>query len=260
MYGRLNHMCVCVSYNATLRLIREVSNFHSAPVKRWVNEGTVFKFWGDNVDKQQRVRDLRSDHQGNMLHMYSILVGRSRTQGLGHSHVGHLSKLTEVPADSFLPTSEDIRKVKANLIILVSRILTQYLSELTPAAKVIVKHIKHVYSEEMSKKSEVFVLDILHKNETKNKDMVDIMKTLQGYLGEEYSADRPVLSGGDQLTCERQLGAQRHMMCGNTAEERLELLEPVVEDWHCLVSLVGVSSNGIDMLCMKWDYTYHNYR
>ena len=93
----------------------------------------------------------------------------------------------------------------------------------------------------MSKKFEVAVLDVLMKNEAKHKDMLDIMSKYQGYLGESYPEDRPVLSGGDQLTCERQVGAQRHMMCGNTARERLELLKPVTEDWHCLVAMIGVS-------------------
>ena len=45
-----------------------------------------------------------------------------------------------------------------------------------------------------------------------------------------------------KVTCERQIGSQKHMMCGNTARERLQVLEPVVEDWHCLVSLLGVSN------------------
>ena len=83
------------------------------------------------------------------------------------------------------------------------------------------------------------------KNEAKHKDMLDIMNTLQDYLGENYPDDRPVLSGGDQLTSERQVGAQRHMMCGNTVKERLELLRPVTEDWHCLVAIIGVSSYSV---------------
>ena len=87
----------------------------------------------------------------------------------------------------------------------------------------------------MSRKSEVAVLDVLMKNEAKHKVMLN---TQQGYLGENYPYDRPVLSGGDQLTCERQVG---HMMCGNTVKERLELLRPVTEDWHCLVAFIGVS-------------------
>ena len=64
--------------------------------------------------------------------------------------------------------------------------------------------------------------------------MLDIMETMHGYLGKDYHADHCVLSGGDQLTCERQMVSQRHVMCGNT-REMLEILEPVLEDWHAQV-------------------------
>ena len=94
----------------------------------------------------------------------------------------------------------------------------------------------------MSQKSEVVVLDVLMKNETVHTDMISIMNTMQGYLGEDYDDNRRILSGGDLLTCERQVGAQKHMMCGNTPKERLQVLQPVVEDWHCLVSLLSVST------------------
>jgi hypothetical protein len=154
---------------------------------------------------------------------------------------GYLSKLTETPNEFFLPKKTDVLAVKENLVILVARILTKYFRALGPFAKLVPKHILHRYSSKMSKKSEVVVLDVLMKNEAKHRDMLDIMNTLQGYLGKQYPEDRPVLCGGDQMTVEREVGAQRHMMCGNTRRERLELLEPVVEDWHCLVCLIGVS-------------------
>ena len=234
---------MCISYNATLRLMEDVSKLHTVPIKQWIKDGVVFKFWGDNLDKQQRVRDLRSDHQGDMLHIFSILVGASRTPAPELPFTGQVSNLSHTPTQYFLPTSSDVLEVKNNLVVLVSQILTEYFTSLAPFSKVVPKHILHKYSSQMSKKSNVVVLDVLMKNETKHKDMLEIMTTLQEYLGESYPDDRPVLSGGDQLTCERQVGAQRHMMCGNTARERLELLKPVVEDWHCLVAFIGVSVN-----------------
>ena len=85
----------------------------------------------------------------------------------------------------------------------------------------------------MSWKSEEVVLDILMKNEAKHGDMLDIMKTLQGYLGK-------IIQISTQMTCERQAAAQRYMMDGNTEQERLEHLTPVAEDWHCLVAFLGV--------------------
>ena len=189
----------------------------------------------------RHVRDPRSDHHGNMLHCFSLLVGRSRTPALDLPFTGYLSKLVETPNAFFLPNRADVLAAKENLVILVARIITNYFAALTPFSKLVPKHILHRYSNEMSKKSEVVVLDVLMKNEAKNRDMLDIMNTLQGYLGEKYPEDRPVLCGGDHMTVEREVGAQRHMMCGNTRRERLELLEPVVEDWHCLVCLIGVS-------------------
>lgn len=200
-------MCMCVSYRATLRLIAELSTFHSAPLKKWIQEGIIFKIWGDNVDKQQNVRDLQADHKGDMLHWFSVLVAQSRTQAIELPHVGQLSKLAEIPSEFFLPTCADVTKVKANLVILVSRVLTQHFSTLTPFAKVVTKHIKHIYSQEMSKKSDVFVLDILMKNETVKKDMIDIMTAIQDYLGEDYCEDRKVACGGDHVTVEREIGA-----------------------------------------------------
>ena len=106
---------------------------------------------------------------------------------------------------------------------------------------VVAKHIPHRYSVQMCRRSDVSVLDVLIKNEAKHKDMLDIMNTLQDYLGENYPDDRPVLSGGDQKTCEWQTGAQSHMMCGKSVKERLKNLKPVTEDWHCLVAFISVS-------------------
>ena len=54
--------------------------------------------------------------------------------------------------------------------------------------------------------------------------MIDIMRTYQNYLGDEYGNVRRVLCGGDQLTVERELGAQKLMMCGDTLAERIGIL------------------------------------
>ena len=256
MYDRLNHVNVSVSYPATLSLMEQVSSMHTIPLRKWIEDGAVIKFWGDNVDKKRKVRDVRSDHQGEMVHMYSILVGKSRTPAPSLSHSGHVSKLSQVPTSNFLPTCEDVNKVKANLIIIVSRVLTQYITALIPLSKAIPKHIIHQYSTEMSKKSEVVVLDVLMKNETKHADMIAIMNTMQDYLGSDYNEERRVLSGGDQVTCERQIGSQKHMMCGNTPKERLQVLEPVVEDWHCLVSLLGVSNYIYNIISTQYTHRH----
>ncbi len=69
--------------------------------------------------------------------------------------------------------------------------------------------------------------------------MIDIMREMMVYLGD--STDKR-LSIGDLLTKERQDGAKRHVICGNTPARRLELLVPCVADWHCLLNFLIVST------------------
>lgn len=177
--------------------MEDLSRTHAVPLEKWIQEGSVFKFWGDNVDKMMGVRDPRADHRGGMVHMFSMIVGLSRTPAPELSHQGRVSSLDQVPSEDFLPTLSDIKAC---------------------FSKVVPKHILHRYSQEMARKSEVFALDA---------------------LGEGYT--RRVVSGGDYLTCERQRGAQLSTVCGATVSERLALLEPVNEDWHCLLTFLTVS-------------------
>ena len=131
--------------------------------------------------------------------------------------------------ERFRPSVSDVAKMKQNLVILIARTLTEHIPSLAAFSEVVPKHIVHRYSAEMSKKSEVAVLDILMKNEAKHTDMLDIMNVYQGYLGENYPDDLSVVSGGDLMTCEWEEGAQRHMMCGNTVKDRLELLRELAQ-------------------------------
>ena len=38
------------------------------------------KFVGDNVDKKREVRNIRSDHHGELKHMYSLLAVKARVK------------------------------------------------------------------------------------------------------------------------------------------------------------------------------------
>ena len=220
-------MCVSV----TLNLMEELSIIHTLPLQQWIKEDAVFKFWGNNVDKKRKVHDLRSDNSGKLVHMFSILAGRSRTPAPYLSrNGGSLLVLDELSSSFFLPSDSDVSTVKCNLVCIVSRILTKYITGISSLAKFVPKHILHQYSREMSQKSEVCTLDVLMNNEA---EMIDILRTLQSYLGEENNGDRRVVSGGDLSTCERQVGSQRLTRCANTVSERLELLVSLLRDINC---------------------------
>lgn len=217
-----------------------MSKLHVDPVKKLVASSSSFKFVGDNVDKHFDVRDIRSDHRGKMVNMYSLLIVCARTLG-PLSMTGTTGNLKSMSAKCFLPTKDDIQKIKLNLILLIGQILCTHIKCLQPLAKFLPQHIPHKYYSEMANASETHFLDVLLKNEAKASDMIDIMIAMQEYLGDEFPPNSKVLSGGDQLTNERQCCAQRHLMDGDTPKERLQFLEPVCEDWHCLMCFMKVT-------------------
>ena len=237
VYKRLNHLNITVSYNFILRVVEEISKHHLLPLSKWISEGAYVKFVSDNVDTRKRVREIRSDHHDINYHMYSMLVVKARVLPPPICTPFVRPSVVALPASSFFPSLADVRAMKRNLVFLVGRLLCENMKQFKYIANMLPKHIYHEYSDEMCQKSEVLVVDVLHKNEAKHDDMKIIMQTIQKYMG---AYDGMVLSGGDQLTCERQRCSKFHVMDGNTPEDRLDKIEPVIEDWHTLMCFLKV--------------------
>ena len=200
---------------------------------------STYKIVSDNVDKHKGVRDIRTDHRGSLMHMYSLHSIIIRIPLLSLSNAGTTGNLQRMQAHEFYPDEGDVSQIKCNLCVLATNILCANIKCLQPLAKITPQSIPHKYDTVMSKKSETYFLDVLLKNEAKHADMIDIMLELHDYIGDSSSK---CLSGGDQLTCERQCCAQRHLMDSDTEKDRLQLLEPVCEDWHVLMSFLKVCS------------------
>ena len=208
---------------------------------KWLREGAFVKFVGDNVDKQFNARDIRSDDHAQLRHMFSLLVIKARIPPPPPALLPELpTQSTSVKVDSFLPSLADMKVIQRDMEVLVGRIICDYIKDMSQLKKFVVSHIPHIYSEKMADKSEVIVLDVLHKNEIKSTHMIQIMRGMASYLGTTYK--HIVLTGGDHVTCEREQGAKRHVMFSNTPEGRLEQLEPCVEDWHCVMNFMMVSN------------------
>ena len=105
----------------------EVGKLHIAPLKEWIARDQPFKFWGDNLDKKIGVRDVRLDHQGKLLHMYSIVAGKSRIPATDLSHTGYVADITTLEPESFLPHSKEVDAIKKNMKVIVSRHLAHYI-------------------------------------------------------------------------------------------------------------------------------------
>uniref|UniRef100_A0AAV2MHB9 Uncharacterized protein n=1 Tax=Knipowitschia caucasica TaxID=637954 RepID=A0AAV2MHB9_KNICA len=69
--------------------------------------------------------------------------------------------------------------MQREFIVLGTRILTQHLSVFKPFKHVVVHHMPHQYSEDMSKCSTDYPLGLLFKDENKTSDLVDTLRHIQ---------------------------------------------------------------------------------
>ncbi len=228
-----------LSYEAILKRVKKISEGHTKVLDKWLSEGAFVKFVGDNVDKQVSVRDIRSDHHGRLMHMFSIFAVKARVSPPFPVSGFSRPTLCTDTVERFLPTKEDIIVIQGDLEVLVSRILCDYIEGFQELKRLVTKHIPHTYSEEMAAKSEVVVLDVLHNNEIVSSEMVEIMRAMASYLGSDYK--HTALTGGDHLTCEREQCAKRHVQCSNSPGGRIDNLEPCIEDRHCVMNFMIVS-------------------
>ena len=179
-WTQLNHINVTISYDAILNRVNEISLHHTKVMDKWLREGAFVKFVGDNVDKQCNVQDIRSGHHGELRHMFSLLAIKAHISPLAPLPQFLPPRLVSLKVDYFLPSREDMKVVQSDMEVLVARILCDYIKDLRQLKKFVVTHIPHTYSNKVAEKSEVIVLDVLHKNETKISDMVHIMRDLRG--------------------------------------------------------------------------------
>lgn len=83
------------------------------------------------------------------------------------------------------------------------------------------------------------------KCENQTEDMIDILQHVQKYVpvNEDDGSFKPILFGGDQLTRERAMHAQRAKAQSRNALRKLQGLLPKSEDWHALVCFYEVNYN-----------------
>ena len=62
--------------------------------------------------------------------------------------------------------------------MLVGKIVCDYTKDLRQLKKVVVTHIPHTYSDKTAEKSEIIVLNVLHKNGMKSRDMVHTVREM----------------------------------------------------------------------------------
>ncbi len=117
----------------------------------------TYKLVGDNIDKNIKpsARDMRSDHQTRSLHYFHAYGVRDRIDLSQFEDSPSLPSLKEINIHEILPSTLDTTCIRSNFCVLIARILKKYMPFFKQFGKGAVKRIRHEYSCEMGKKSEI---------------------------------------------------------------------------------------------------------
>ena len=227
------------------------------------------KLVGDNVDETVTPTHRRSDRQSKILNYFQLYAVKDRIDISALSEEQPLIN-PDPPLQELLPNDDDDSIMISHFTILVSRVLVEHIPFFSKHfSDVVVEHIPHIYSSEMSAKSKVVSvtrvncqwnnllhvqvpLGVLPKCENKYEDMIEIMEQAQHVpmTTKNIDIDLPesddklsiavtdvhkVLFGGDQLTAKRGRESQRIRCNSIKPSEQIGGLIPTSEDWHTKV-------------------------
>lgn len=114
----------------------------------------TYKLVGDNIDKNVRPREMRSDNQTRSLHYFHTYALRDRLDLSDVSNKAPATDIAHMQVEALLPSASDKATMIKHFSILIARVLSKYIPYFEKL-KCLERHIRHEFSNQMSKKSEV---------------------------------------------------------------------------------------------------------
>lgn len=154
-----------------------------------------------------------------------------------------LGSLKDQDVTIYLLNQEEQNQIREEYIVLVARILCQFIPWLKPFQNVVPRHIEHEWSEEMSKKSVIIPLPVKPYDQKKHSEVIQYLDTVQSFTKEISNEGEPLMQlplGGDLLGRERVTGAKKLRSGCDEREERFDNIIEVAEYWHAKQSLLSV--------------------
>ena len=143
---QIDHVCV-----ADCRVVHSNINKTIKDLKNSANPGYNISY--DNIDIRHERRHMSMADQNLDIHWVNHRCTFNRVSG-NHLSTDPGPGVLKVPNISILPSLDEQKMQRQNLIVLVSRILVQHFSALSSLESVCIRHIPHKYVKEMSMKSE----------------------------------------------------------------------------------------------------------
>lgn len=204
-----------------------------------------FRIIGDNVNFHVGVAQVRQNI-GKVDRMEHWFGSAAIIQNIDFSYLPDTSPqqdIRQLSCDQFIISDTELNEIVSDLSLLFGRIIVEHFPWLK-FAKSAVNEQTYEMPDGMADKNKVIPLPILHKNEQKYADVVDILDSYQELCEQTFAtAQKPLHTvhvGGDQLTRERFSGAKALRAAALTPSERLESLNPVTfELFHLQMTVLS---------------------
>ncbi|XP_072037402.1 uncharacterized protein [Amphiura filiformis] len=191
-----------------------------------------FRLVGDNVDLKVKPRYMSTDKQNVDHHHFQHIAVKNRISGMHLPDDEPIGTPESTPLTELQPNASDNKALHYEWSILIGQIISSHCPHLS-WMKNCLPSLTHKHMDSMKKKSEVVNLGVIMQNENTKEGIAVIVKDQNGYIPEDGQGN-PITTplGGDQLTIERSDHAIEDQRDAFSPMERLEGLQPVIEDFH----------------------------
>lgn len=244
VYDRLQPLGISLSHQGMLDTTSSISGTINAKLIDSLKSRKEFRIVGDNINFKMGVAQERKSvgKVGQIHHWFgsAAIIQNIKLEGLDNTSPQCDVRL--LPLEKFMLCETEWQDITYNFSMLMSRVLVDFFGWLKPISTVLKKPIADV-PEGLKEKNMVIPLPILHKNEQKYTDVIDILDSYQEVCESVHVASNKELKtihiGGDQLTRERFSGAKKLRAAAFTEKERLESLNPITfEIFHLQMAVL----------------------
>lgn len=193
----------------SLNFISKHSSFLAQSIPR-------FEVIGDNLDLTISPTSMTKERQRKSIHWFLNIALCKRVLSDLPDECPK-AEIIKVPNSVFIPNTGDCQALENDMIYHIIKILCKHVKCLKQFQASIPDCIQHPYMDEMCKKSEYRIIDLLDKSENKSEDMISILQHIHKHCV-AHSEENPtkviekIVFGGDVLTNERAYSAQLAMM------------------------------------------------
>ena len=215
-------------------------------IKEQLDKGLKPRLVFDNFDFRVSSGELLKGVTNSDRHWICQYLTFDRVDSSHLDNTKPQGELKNLEIKEYLLTEDEQRQIRKEYIVLVARILTEYIPWLEQCKKCVPKHIDHPSSQEMRQKSVVISLPVMPFNQNKHSEVIQYLDSVENFLKEIHgnSEDGTPLQlplGGDLLGRERVTGAKKLRRGCDNPEERFDNIVEASEYWHAKQSILSVS-------------------